>query len=459
MDKSSQLPTTKGMCVAETVDENGEIFSVSIEKKDFTKKSLRRDVGFLVGGTAASQVLLFLSSPFLTRLYTPSQIGALAIYVSILSSLLTVCALCYDRAIPLAEDENTLAHLLALCFLSLFLLAAVSFVTILGLRWGFAPGAAISWLHAYFLLLPLSLIGGGIYQIISNVAIRQQEFPQLARTRIIQSTGQISVQLGAGFLSMGMWGLVAGDVVGRAAGGFSLLVKEVHRHRNLQTMLSWYDLRRVAYQYRRFPQFSIGSVLLNNLWVFLPPLLLAMLYSTQVVGWYSLGLRVIGIPSLLIGNAASQVFWGEAARLKQHNPQALPVFFVKTLRRLLVVGITPILIIGLCSPTVFPLIFGAGWRMAGSYTQILTPLLLMQFLAGPLGSTLDVVERQDLHLYRETVRTTLLLMAFGVAKVWRFGPTTMIVLLSAAGTLGYVIYLFMSWHALKLESTHAKSAS
>jgi O-antigen/teichoic acid export membrane protein len=83
----------------------------------------------------------------------------------------------------------------------------------------------------------------------------------------------------------------------------------------------------------------------------------------------------------------------------------------------------------------------------------MSPLLLLQFMTSPLGGTLDVTERQDLHFYREIVRIALLLGAFGVARFYHFDSTEMIAVLSAAGSLGYAFYLFVSWYALQTEKS------
>ena len=68
-------------------------------------------------GTAVAQLLLALAMPVLTRLYTPADYGALAVYSSMLTVLVVVASLRYEPAIPLPEDEMTAGSLLVLTFL------------------------------------------------------------------------------------------------------------------------------------------------------------------------------------------------------------------------------------------------------------------------------------------------------------------------------------------------------
>ena len=422
--------------------------------------SLKRNIVILMGGTAFSQLLLLISAPLLTRLYTPENFGVLAVYVSLLSILLTICALCYERAIPLAEDDVTVVHLQVLCLLILGGLSVLTFLVLIGLRskivqWTKSPEE----LRFYLLFLPISLLGGGVYQILSFVAVRRQNFKQLAASRMFQSAGQIGVQLGFGVSHLGLSGLISGDVVGRAVSSTAMIKQEIQRQRVLQIAITWEQILQAAKRYRRFPQFSMGSALLNSLGIYFPPFLLALLYGMQVVGWYSLGQRIIALPMLLVGNSVGQVYFGEAARLRQENPPALLDLFFKTTRRLLILGILPILFLGLFSPFLFGILFGANWETAGRYVQLLAPMFLLQFITSPLGGTLDVTERQDLHFYREIVRVFLLLGAFGIARFHHFNATSMIAALSAAGALSYVFYLFVSWYALLAEKNHAAIAS
>src|SRR5215210_2142529 len=73
-----------------------------------------RHVVTLASGTALGQLLLVLALPVLTRLYTPADYGALAVYSSTLTVLVVLASLRYEAAIPLPEDDALAGSLLAL---------------------------------------------------------------------------------------------------------------------------------------------------------------------------------------------------------------------------------------------------------------------------------------------------------------------------------------------------------
>ena len=65
-----------------------------------------RSVVTLASGTAMAQLLLALAMPVLTRLYTPTDYGSLAVYASTLTVLLVLASLRYEVAIPLAGGRS-----------------------------------------------------------------------------------------------------------------------------------------------------------------------------------------------------------------------------------------------------------------------------------------------------------------------------------------------------------------
>ena len=370
-------------------------------------RSFARNVAVLAGGTALGQGLAVLASPLLTRLYTPSGFGVLAAYTSIFSILLVVVALRYELAIPLPEDDETAGHLLAL---SLAIVSGMSLVVGLAVwllrdhaaRWTNAPA-----LESYLWLLPLGLLGMGFYQALNYWAVRKRAFSRVAQTKLGQSIGMVLTQIGLGLLGLDPAGLLIGDVAGRLSGGGTLATLTWRLDGTLLKRVNMTGLRRAAARYRRFPLFSSGSGLLNSAGLQLPALLLTAFYSPEAAGWFALGQRAIGTPIALVGQAVAQVYLGEASRLAQENPQALRGLFLRTARKLLLVGGAPIAIFALCGPWLFTLVFGEPWYEAGTYVQLLTLMFVTQFVIVPLSPTLNVLERQDLQLLWDAGRLVL----------------------------------------------------
>src|SRR5262245_57367214 len=162
-----------------------------------------RSVLTLASGTAMAQLLLALAMPVLTRLYTPTDYGTLAVYSSTLTVLLVVASLRYEVAIPLPRDEPTAASLLVLTFALLGGMATL--LSLLVWAWGdaFVATLKVPALRPYLWLVPVGFLGAGTYQTLSYWAIRRSAFTRIARTKLSQGVGQVASQVALGIARVG----------------------------------------------------------------------------------------------------------------------------------------------------------------------------------------------------------------------------------------------------------------
>lgn len=401
----------------------------------FTSGETSGKVLLLVGGTVIGQGIYMLSMPLLSRLYSPADFGVLAVYTSLLAILASFTGLSYHLAIPLPEGDDTATDLLILALLLHGVLTAlIVLILVFGgarllvfFRWG--PMVPFMW------LLPVGFFATGAYTIISYYALRRETYRALARTRVTQKIlgATVSALFGAfGRASGLLWGHIAG-----MAGGVAVLARaSVQR----PTPLSGKNLLAAAKQYRDFPLYQPWGASLNVLSVELMPLLLFAFFSQEMTGWFSMSLRMVQIPAVLLGQAIGQVYYQRAS--VAHREGALSTVTLSTLRSLATVGTFPILSLGVISPILFPLLFGERWAMAGEYSFIMAPYLWFQFLASPVSSIFMVVGKQRLLLVFQGF-----MLGMGVLSLWLGYLTGGIYLPIAIYSLGkmivYAAYLIL----------------
>jgi O-antigen/teichoic acid export membrane protein len=407
-----------------------------------------RNVLVLGGGTALAQGIIALFSPILSRLYSPADFGVFSVYASILAMLTVVAALRYELAIPLPDSEDTAASLITLSIMIVIGMSALTFIATNALHdqileWTNSPS-----LEPYLGLLALGLAVTGVYQVISYWAVRKKSFGHLSRARVGQSLGQVLTQLGLGALRFGSLGLILGNLSGQMVTDIFLSGLMLSRERRTLRRVNWDSIRRAANRYRRFPLLSSTSGLLNSTGTNLPIILLGALYGPEVVGWLALGRRVVAVPSILIGGAVSQVYLGEASRLAREDCLALYRLFLVTARRLALVGGLPIMLLGLVGPRIFVLVFGEAWREAGLYVLILAPMFAVRFVASPLSSTLNVLERQELVLAWDVGRTLSAVGSILLAKSFGWPDVKAIGFYGASTAVAYVGLFALSTYAL-----------
>lgn len=362
-----------------------------------------KNIFLIASGTAGGQFILFLAAPVLTRIYTPEDFGALAIYTSALSILVVIVALRYDLAILVAKDKKSSLELLIISLISIFVISSIVFLTLL--FWGhqlldiFHLNVPVT----YFYLLPLSLVGLGIYETLSQVAIRRNQYPVIAKTKFIQSGVMGTAQIFYG-LVLGRIGLLLGDVFGRVSGIYKMVSMFGKDDKHLMKQITIKSLLRNMKRYKNFPLFSSFSGLLNNGVLQLPPLILAVAYTQNVVGFFALTQRVVGVPMKMIGASIAQVYMGEIASLSRSNPKKIKELFLKISSRLFLAAIIPFFLMVFAAPMIFEVVFGSGWGMAGYYIQLLSPMYFTQFIVFPLSQTLEILEKQKTQLLWQFIK-------------------------------------------------------
>jgi O-antigen/teichoic acid export membrane protein len=397
--------------------------------------SFRANVAVLAGGTAISQALTILASPILTRLYAPDDFGMLAVYISVVSIVVVICALRYELAIPLPEDDESAANLLVL---SLVIVVVTSLLT-----------GAVIWLMGdqltlwldnvaikpYLWLLPISLLGAGVYQALEYWAMRKKRFGVISSTLAARSLGQVVIQILGGVLAVGAVGLIAGYVVSQFIGITSLFRRSQIPTQSIRFQ-KWIDLIRT---YRNFPLFSTWASLVDIVGIQLPSVLFATFFSLSEAGYFALTMRVLGMPSILIGQAVGQTFYATVARHEQDSDYTRSVV-ERLASLLLMVSFMIFIVVILYGPFLFSLVFGEQWESAGRYAQYLAPWFMLSLVSSPLSTLTLVKGRQKEGLWFSGVVTTLRLGAIWLGAQYASSYLA-VALFSAAGALIYLIYI------------------
>ncbi len=395
-----------------------------------------------------AQLLGILSSPIVTRLYSPSDYGAFAVVASLLSVLIPVACIRYELAIPLPGSDVVAADVVVLC---LVVTATVSLITV-PILWLAGPwilqSIGASALRPYVFLLPVAVLGGGVVAALTGWMIRTKSYSEIAANRLTQSGTVVAAQVGLGLLGAGAAGLLVGVVAGSYA-GLSRLARAAWRGSTASfRAVTRAGVLSAATRYRRFPILSAPSAFLNNFGLEAPVLLIVALFGAGTGGRFALAQRVVALPVGLLAAAVAQVFFAEAARLARDRPTELRTLFWRTSRTLALTAIVPFVVGGLASPLLFGFFFGEDWGEAGIYVAILAPMYFLQFVATPTGGTLDVLERQDLNLIREIGRIFIVGGAILAAAALHLSPIGAVAAVSTSGCITYALYGLFSWRAI-----------
>jgi O-antigen/teichoic acid export membrane protein len=401
-----------------------------------------RSVSVLVSGTVASQVMLLLAAPFLTRLYSPQDFGLLAVFLAFLMFMSTVVSLRYEQAIPLPDDAREGAALLVLSMATVVLVAILLALPSMLYAKDIAARLNVPRFAEYMFLVPVGALLIGVYNVLSQWAIRTRQFGPLARTRVSQSLSAIAIQLcGA---PLGPIALLLGQVAGHGAGSLSLYLQGINRQWPLLRSVSLRDLLQAAKRYRRFPLYASWGAMFNTIGSQLPPIMFAALFSPALAGTYALANRVLSMPMQVIGKAIANVFLAGAAEAGREG--RLGILVARVHDKLSHIGMVPMLMLLIAGPEIFAFAFGNQWREAGVFAQWLAPWLYLVFVTSPMSAVLDVLDRQAAAMAFQALLLVVRLVSV-LSGAWLADARLAIALFGVGSALCWLVQLGWIVHA------------
>ena len=414
------------------------------------KESFIFDVLTLAGGTTFAQILTVLAAPVLTRLYGPDDFGVWAIYLSITSIISVIACMRYEYSIMLPESSEEAVNLLGLSFLAVLFITGLTFPVIWCFKEPIVDILNSQQIGNYLWLVPPFIFVNGLFLALNSWNSRTKLFKRLSLSRVFSSVSSTVTQVGIGFIEKtGASGLIVGSLAGQSIATFALGGQIWRDDRKLIVKnLSWEKIYEGFKKYRKFSLVDTWGALMNSISWQLPAFLLSAFFTPAVVGFYSLGFRLLQMPMSLIGSSISQVFFQRASRAFTEGTLASLVENV--FRMLVVIGMFPILILTIVGSDVFTVIFGKAWTEAGIYAQILSLWAFVWFISSPLTAIYVVVKKYHFGFHYNFFNLITRLLSLTIGGLFGNARTALILFsLSGIAVYGYLCLKMMSYAGVK----------
>jgi lipopolysaccharide exporter len=412
------------------------------------RTSFIEDVFKLASGTVISQVLIILSAPILTRIYSPDAFGLFALFISITGIVSIVSCLRYDFSILLPESDEVAINLLVL---SLCINIGICIIAI-PVIWFFGE-SIVSILHIpeflpYLWLVPFTVFFSGAYLALNYWNVRTKYYNQIMIAKITNSTSTTITQIGIGIYGFVNSGLIVGSFLGSVTSFFVIGVNTWrHFHSFVRAKVRKKAIVAGLKRYYKFPVIDTWSTLLNTLSWQLPMFILAWFFSLSIVGFFSLGFRLLQVPMNFLGSSISQVFSQRAAEMKQSdNLSSLTGSIFGILLKL---SFFPLVLLMLIGSDLFSVVFGEIWTEAGVYAQILAIWGIVWFISSPMHDLFLVLEDQAFTLKFNMVNFSTRFVALVIGGLLG-NALIAIVLFSVFGT---IVYGYICWAILIRSKT------
>jgi O-antigen/teichoic acid export membrane protein len=410
----------------------------------------------LGGGTAIAQLFTVVAAPFITRLYSPFELGQFGLVVAFLNIVAATLTLRLEMAIvscPTREEAARVALLAMLIvpFSTVGATAVLFALTVVPV----GPYAEIP--VAWTLLVPVPLAAIGVVSVLRYWVVRKEDFVPLSQLAVIQSAARGISVIGLGFLQAGALGLFIGDLLGRIAGTTRLLMRELPGILASAGRPAWAGSRTLLSRYWKFPVLSLPSSFVNTLAGALALPLIGHYYGLEAAGYYALVQTVFALPMTVVARSVADVFHGSVATLARDAPDRVASLFLRTAGALGGIGIPIGAMAIVLGPALFPLVFGDQWRTAGYVAAALAPRMVGHMIVSPLSRIVFVYEGQEAKLIFDGALLTLTIAALTGSKLLGLTFLAALAILALADLIAYGLYAGILWRLIR-RSTPVEAA-
>ena len=383
--------------------------------------STSKAVLILMSGAFVSQALTIVSSPILTRIYSPSDFGEFAIFTSILSILLVFSTGRYDLSVfePKLNTHSKIliqSSFVIISFFSLLLLIIVflfnsELIKILGNKE----------INDYVFVFPLSVFIASALNLVNSWSNRLGHYNIISNARIISTVLNILLSVLIGFFYSNVGVLIFSLLVGQLASLF-ILRSDIP---DLFTNFSKKKSIILTKKYKEYPFYLIPATLSSEISGALPIILFTKYFGLETTGYFVLALKITTAPVAFLSNAIGEVYRQKAGEVfgKIGNCKEL---YLKTIKKLLLIAIPSFLFILIFSNTLFPILFGRKWEISGYFVQCLSVMVFFQIISSPLSYTIVFNKSQKIDMFLQFYR---LIFSFGAIYLgYFFNSSTLSVL-------------------------------
>lgn len=390
---------------------------------------MKRDIFTSAIGIGAGQLILLLSTPFLARIYSPSEFGSYAALIASSSLLATVATLRFDAALPAVTNQDVKPLFQISIFLpfiiSLCALIAFSMTDVVDEKLASLVVVPISWIATVGALL-------GATNVCQSWYTRSGNFSNVAAIKILQPI---------------IFSLIAFSAVAGLEGAliFSWLFVLLVALFGCRKALLNIDIKLIGKALknsRHYPLLSVPMALLDTLSLAIPIFFIISEFGESSGGNYSQVQRLLAAPLIMLGIAVGQVFFKYAGDLYRSGQSFEPL-----LRRIVLSlfgsGFFVLIVTYVFGEQLISFLLGDGWRNDLKFLILTILPVIFRMIVSPISNVFLITNNLKILSLWQTLYFAVTVSVLVLAKN-RFDFEEYLLALCISEFIMYCIYLMFA---------------
>ncbi|HCV0083539.1 TPA: type 8 capsular polysaccharide synthesis protein Cap8K [Staphylococcus aureus] len=397
------------------------------------------DSFLMILSSGIAQVILIITTPIITRLYSPAEFGEFTIFSNIAMILIPIINARYDLLIVNAKNDRSANILSQISFL-ISLLILLILIPILAISAWLYPNFILDFIFIIIMLFLVSLTN-----IFTNYLNKERKYKVLSLINVFRAGSMALLQIIFGLLSLGSLGLIIGFSLSYIT-GITLGYKTFKKHFNI--VRNKEETKALFLENKNQLVYSTPSILLNSLSFSVVVFFIGILYTNTEVGIYGMAIRVLGIPVTIISLGLSKIFMQQANDyyIERGNFRNLLLKFSSTL---VIVSIILYVPLYLFSEELVNILLGHSWVDAVTVIKIVIPLFVIRLIVSTVSLSVIVLQKQQLELILQALFLIGTTVTFVISKMLNLTFLNFVSINTAVLIVSYMIFFIALYYFAK----------
>ncbi|HCU7671826.1 TPA: type 8 capsular polysaccharide synthesis protein Cap8K [Staphylococcus aureus] len=397
------------------------------------------DSFLMILSSGIAQVILIITTPIITRLYSPTEFGEFTIFSNIAMILIPIINARYDLLIVNIKNDRSANILSQISFL-ISLLILLILIPIFAISAWLYPNFILDFIFIIIMLFLVSLTN-----IFTNYLNKERKYKVLSLINVFRAGSMALLQIIFGLLALGSLGLIIGFSLSYIA-GITLGYKTFKKHFNI--VRDKEETKALFLENKNQLVYSTPSILLNSLSFSVVVFFIGILYTNTEVGIYGMAIRVLGIPVTIISLGLSKIFMQQANDyyIEHGNFRNLLLKFSSIL---VIVSIILYVPLYLFSEELVNILLGHSWVDAITVIKIVIPLFVIRLIVSTVSLSVIVLQKQQLELILQALFLIGTTVTFVISKMLNLTFLNFVSINTVVLIVSYMIFFIALYYFAK----------
>ncbi|HDA8155324.1 TPA: type 8 capsular polysaccharide synthesis protein Cap8K [Staphylococcus aureus] len=397
------------------------------------------DSFLMILSSGIAQVILIITTPIITRLYSPTEFGEFTIFSNIAMILIPIINARYDLLIVNTKNDRSANILSQISFL-ISLLILLILIPIFAISAWLYPNFILDFIFIIIMLFLVSLTN-----IFTNYLNKERKYKVLSLINVFRAGSMALLQIIFGLLALGSLGLIIGFSLSYIA-GITLGYKTFKKHFNI--VRDKEETKALFLENKNQLVYSTPSILLNSLSFSVVVFFIGILYTNTEVGIYGMAIRVLGIPVTIISLGLSKIFMQQANDyyIEYGNFRNLLLKFSSIL---VIVSIILYVPLYLFSEELVNILLGHSWVDAITVIKIVIPLFVIRLIVSTVSLSVIVLQKQQLELILQALFLIGITATFVISKMLNLTFLNFVSINTVVLIVSYMIFFIALYYFAK----------